>query len=94
LPAPAHHLGPGPRGAYTTLALAGAGIFAFSCSHLLPAEAARPLALTSGLAFLPLTGVLVVTSTTVQTRVIQHTGSSRWSSLVGARAIAMFCSRA
>ena len=30
--------------------------------------------LTTGLAFLPLTGVLVVTSTTVQTRVIQHTG--------------------
>src|SRR6476660_6518534 len=30
--------------------------------------------LTSGLAFLPLTAVLVVTSTTVQTRVIQHTG--------------------
>ena len=32
------------------------------------------MGLTTGLAFLPLTGVLVVTSTTVQTRVIQHTG--------------------
>src|SRR5262249_10014025 len=30
--------------------------------------------LTTGLAFLPLTAVLIVASTTVQTRVIQHTG--------------------
>ena len=62
-------------GAYTTLALAGAGIFAvflFLTYFLQQQLGFSPL--TSGLAFLPLTGVLVVTSTTVQTRVIQHTG--------------------
>src|SRR5204863_7651412 len=31
--------------------------------------------ITTGLAFLPMTGVLVGTSTTVQARVIQHTGA-------------------
>ena len=62
-------------GAYTTLALAGAGIFAvflFLTYFLQQQLGFSPL--TTGLAFLPLTGVLVVTSTTVQTRVIQHTG--------------------
>ena len=62
-------------GAYTTLALAGAGIFAvflFLTYFLQQQLGLSPL--TTGLAFLPLTGVLVVTSTTVQTRVIQHTG--------------------
>jgi EmrB/QacA subfamily drug resistance transporter len=62
-------------GAYTTIALAGAGIFAvflFLTYFLQEQKGLSPL--TTGLAFLPLTGVLVVTSTTVQTRVIQHTG--------------------
>ena len=62
-------------GAYTTIALAGAGIFAvflFLTYFLQEQLGLSPL--TTGLAFLPLTGVLVVTSTTVQTRVIQHTG--------------------
>jgi EmrB/QacA subfamily drug resistance transporter len=62
-------------GAYTTIALAGAGIFAvflFLTYFLQEQRGLSPL--TTGLAFLPLTGVLVVTSTTVQTRVIQHTG--------------------
>ena len=62
-------------GAYTTLALAGAGIFAvflFLTYFLQQQLGLSPL--TTGLAFLPLTGVLVVTSTTVQTRVIQRTG--------------------
>jgi EmrB/QacA subfamily drug resistance transporter len=62
-------------GAYTTIALAGAGIFAvflFLTYFLQQQLGLSPL--TTGLAFLPLTGVLVVTSTTVQTRVIQHTG--------------------
>ena len=62
-------------GAYTTLALAGAGIFAvflFLTFFLQQQLGLSPL--TTGLAFLPLTGVLVVTSTTVQTRVIEHTG--------------------
>ncbi len=62
-------------GAYTTIALAGAGTFAvflFLTYFLQQQLGLSPL--TTGLAFLPLTGVLVVTSTTVQTRVIQHTG--------------------
>ncbi len=62
-------------GSYTTLALAGAGIFGvflFLTYFLQQQLGLSPL--TTGLAFLPLTGVLVVTSTTVQTRVIQHTG--------------------
>jgi EmrB/QacA subfamily drug resistance transporter len=62
-------------GAYTTIALAGAGIFAvflFLTYFLQEQLGLSPL--TTGLAFLPLTGVLVVTSTTVQTRVIQRTG--------------------
>ncbi len=62
-------------GAYTTIALAGAGVFAvflFLTYFLQQQLGLSPL--TTGLAFLPLTGVLVVTSTTVQTRVIQRTG--------------------
>src|SRR6516162_792999 len=62
-------------GAYTTILLAGAGIFGvflFLTYFLQQQLGLSPL--TSGLAFLPLTGVLIVTSTTVQTRVIQHTG--------------------
>jgi MFS family permease len=62
-------------GAYTTIALAGAGLFAvflFLTYFLQQQLGLSPL--TTGLAFLPLTGVLVVTSTTVQTRVIQRTG--------------------
>jgi predicted MFS family arabinose efflux permease len=65
----------GRGGAYTTIALAGAGIFAvflFLTYFLQQQRGLSPL--TTGLAFLPLTGALVVTSTTVQTRVIQHTG--------------------
>src|SRR6476620_9726368 len=62
-------------GAYTTLALAGAGIFAVSLFLTYFMQQQLGLSpLTTGLAFLPMTGVLVVTSTTVQTRVIQHTG--------------------
>src|SRR5215831_6671209 len=62
-------------GAYTTVTLAGAGIFAvflFLTYFMQQQLGLSPL--TSGLAFLPLTGVLVVTSTTVQTRVIQRAG--------------------
>jgi EmrB/QacA subfamily drug resistance transporter len=62
-------------GAYTTILLAGAGIFAvflFLTYFMQQQLSLSPL--TTGLAFLPLTGVLIVTSTTVQTRVIQHTG--------------------
>jgi EmrB/QacA subfamily drug resistance transporter len=62
-------------GAYTTILLAGAGIFAvflFLTYFLQQQLGLSPL--TTGLAFLPLTGVLIVSSTTVQTRVIEHTG--------------------
>ena len=62
-------------GAYTSIALAGAGIFAvFLFLTYFMQEQLGLSPLTTGLAFLPLTGVLVVASTTVQTRVIQHTG--------------------
>ncbi len=73
---PLHVIWDGGRGgAYTTIALAGAGtlaVFLFLSYFLQQQLGLSPL--TTGLAFLPLTGVLVVTSTTVQTRVIQHTG--------------------
>src|SRR2546421_7698265 len=63
-------------GAYATLALAGAGIFAVSLFLTYFLQQQLGLSpLTTGLAFLPFTGVLVVTSTTVQTRVIEHTGA-------------------
>jgi EmrB/QacA subfamily drug resistance transporter len=62
-------------GAYTTIALTGAGIFAVSLflTYFLQQQLGfSPI--TTGVAFLPLTAVLIVTSTTVQTRVIQRTG--------------------
>ncbi|HXB17004.1 MAG TPA: MFS transporter [Solirubrobacteraceae bacterium] len=62
-------------GSYSALFLAGAGIFAvflFLTYFLQQQLGLSPI--TTGLAFLPLTGVLVVTSTTVQTRVISRTG--------------------
>jgi Major Facilitator Superfamily len=62
-------------GAHTTIALAGAGtlaVFLFLSYFLQQQLGLSPL--TTGLAFLPLTGVLVITSITVQTRVIQRTG--------------------
>src|ERR1700694_5033807 len=63
-------------GAYTTLALAGAGIFVVSLFLTYFLQQQLGLSpLTTGLAFLPMTGVLVVSSTMVQTRVIQHTGA-------------------
>jgi hypothetical protein len=65
----------GRGGAYTAIALAGAGIFGvflFLTYFMQQNLAFSPL--STGLAFLPLTAVLVVVSTTVQTRVIQRTG--------------------
>jgi EmrB/QacA subfamily drug resistance transporter len=62
-------------GSYTALFVTGAGIFAvflFLTYFLQQNLAFSPL--KTGLAFLPLTVVLVITSTTVQTRVIQRTG--------------------
>jgi EmrB/QacA subfamily drug resistance transporter len=62
-------------GSYAALLVTGAGVFAvflFLTYFLQQNLAFSPL--KTGLAFLPLTTVLVITSTTVQTRVIQHTG--------------------
>jgi EmrB/QacA subfamily drug resistance transporter len=62
-------------GSYAALLVTGAGIFAvflFLTYFLQQNLGFSPL--KTGLAFLPLTVVLVITSTTVQTRVIQRTG--------------------
>jgi predicted MFS family arabinose efflux permease len=62
-------------GSYAALLVTGAGIFAvflFLTYFLQQNLAFSPL--KTGLAFLPLTVVLVITSTTVQTRVIARTG--------------------
>ena len=63
-------------GSYTALLLSGAGIFGvflFLTYFLQQTLVFSPL--KTGLAFLPLTAVLVVTSVTVQTRLIQRTGA-------------------
>src|SRR2546423_5778102 len=62
-------------GAYTTLALAGAGLLAgslFLTYFLQQQLGLSPL--TTGPAFLPFTGVWAANSTTVQTRLLDHTG--------------------
>jgi EmrB/QacA subfamily drug resistance transporter len=63
-------------GAYTTIALAGSGVFGvflFLTYYLQQNLGFSPL--TTGVAFLPMTGVIVVTATTVQTRVLGRTGA-------------------
>jgi EmrB/QacA subfamily drug resistance transporter len=62
-------------GSYTALLVTGAGIFAvflFLTYFLQQNLGFSPL--KTGLAFLPLSAALVITSTTVQTRVVQRTG--------------------
>jgi EmrB/QacA subfamily drug resistance transporter len=62
-------------GAFTAILVTGAGIFAvflFLTYFLQQNLAFSPL--KTGLAFLPLSAVLIITSTVVQTRVIQRTG--------------------
>jgi EmrB/QacA subfamily drug resistance transporter len=62
-------------GAYVSIALAGAGVFGvflFLTFYLQNNLGFSPL--TTGLAFLPLTAMIVISSTTVQTRVLQYTG--------------------
>ncbi len=62
-------------GSYAALLVTGAGVFAvflFLTYFLQQNLGFSPL--KTGLAFLPLTVVLVITSTTVQTRVVQRTG--------------------
>jgi predicted MFS family arabinose efflux permease len=63
-------------GAYLSIALAGAGVFAvflFLTYYLQQNLGFSPV--KTGLSFLPLTGVLVLTSTTVQTKVLHRTGA-------------------
>ena len=63
-------------GAYASIALAGAGVFGvflFLTFYMQQTLGLSPL--TTGLAFLPMTAVIVVTSTTVQTRVLPRTGA-------------------
>lgn len=63
-------------GAYLSIALAGAGVFAvflFLTYYLQQNLGFSPV--KTGLSFLPLTGVLVLTSTTVQTKVLYRTGA-------------------
>ncbi|HEX4188740.1 MAG TPA: DHA2 family efflux MFS transporter permease subunit [Solirubrobacteraceae bacterium] len=63
-------------GAYLSILLAGAGVFAvflFLTFYLQQSLGFSPI--TTGLAFLPLTATLVVTSTTVQTKLLARTGA-------------------
>jgi EmrB/QacA subfamily drug resistance transporter len=63
-------------GAYATIALAGSAVFAvflFLTYYLQQNLGYSPL--KTGLAFLPMTGMIVLTATTVQTRILQRTGA-------------------
>jgi EmrB/QacA subfamily drug resistance transporter len=63
-------------GAYATIALAGSAVFAvflFLTYYMQQDLGFSPL--KTGLAFLPMTGMIVLTATTVQTRVLPRTGA-------------------
>ncbi len=63
-------------GAYASIALAGSGVFGvflFLTYYLQRNLGFSPL--TTGLAFLPMSGMIVLSSTTVQTRVLPRTGA-------------------
>jgi EmrB/QacA subfamily drug resistance transporter len=63
-------------GAYASIALAGSGVFGvflFLTYYMQQNLGFSPL--KTGLAFLPMTGMIVVTSTTVQTKVLHRTGA-------------------
>jgi EmrB/QacA subfamily drug resistance transporter len=65
-------------GAYASIALAGSGVFGvflFLTFYLQQNLGFSPL--KTGLAFLPMTGAIVVTSTTVQTRLLPRIGAKR-----------------
>jgi EmrB/QacA subfamily drug resistance transporter len=66
----------GRGGAYASIALAGSGVFAvflFLTFYMQQNLGFSPI--QTGLAFLPLTGMIVVTATTVQTQVLPRTGA-------------------
>jgi EmrB/QacA subfamily drug resistance transporter len=63
-------------GAYASIALAGAGVFGvflFLTFYMQQNLGFSPL--VTGLAFLPMTAMIIVTSTTVQTKVLHRTGA-------------------
>jgi hypothetical protein len=63
-------------GAYLAIALAGAGVFAvflFLTYYMQQNLGFSPI--TTGLAFLPMSAMIVITSTTVQTRALNRTGA-------------------
>ena len=63
-------------GAYASITLAGSGVFAvflFLTYYMQQNLSFSPL--TTGVAFLPMTAVIVITSTTVQTKVLARTGA-------------------
>ncbi len=63
-------------GAYASIALAGSGVFGvFLFLTFYMQESLGFSALKTGLAFLPMTGVIVVTATTVQTRLLDRIGA-------------------
>lgn len=65
-------------GAYASIALAGSGVFGvflFLTFYLQQSLGFSPL--KTGAAFLPMTGVIVVTSTTVQTQLLHRIGAKR-----------------
>jgi EmrB/QacA subfamily drug resistance transporter len=65
----------GRGGAYASIALAGSGVFGvFLFLTYYMQESLHFSPLTTGVAFLPMTGTIVVTSTTVQTKVLPRTG--------------------
>jgi EmrB/QacA subfamily drug resistance transporter len=62
-------------GAYASIAIAGSAVFAvflFLTYYLQEIRGLSPL--TTGVAFLPMTGLIILTSTTVQTRILHRTG--------------------
>jgi EmrB/QacA subfamily drug resistance transporter len=62
-------------GAYASIAIAGSAVFAvflFLTYYLQQTRGLSPL--TTGVAFLPMTGLIILTSTTVQTRILHRTG--------------------
>jgi EmrB/QacA subfamily drug resistance transporter len=68
----------GRGGAYASIALAGAGVFGvflFLTFYMQQTLGFSPL--KTGLAFLPMTGMIVVTATTVQTRLLHRIGARR-----------------
>ena len=65
---------------YATIALAGSAVFAvfLFLTYYLQQNLGYP-PIKTGLAFLPMTAMIVLTSTTVQTKVLHRTARGPWS---------------